>query len=195
MVKWSARRAKQIHERCGIEPQAILMAASHSHCSGPLCGVMPGSYDHASQLVQKLAYEQSTCTNKEYLQDALGKLVDAVCQADAARVASRCGAGKGIEDKVAFNRRFRMRNGLTFTHPGQGNPDIIEPAGPTDPEVGVIGAWNDQGQAARMRRQFRLPCDDESRRHFGQLHLLPGADDSRYVWSGRDRRVPARYVR
>ncbi len=77
---------------------------------------------------------------------SLGKVVDAVCQADAARIAARCGAGKGMEDKVAFNRRFRMRNGLTYTHPGQGNPDIVEPAGPTDPDVGVIGAWNEQGK-------------------------------------------------
>jgi neutral ceramidase len=140
----AAREA--IHARCGIEPKAILVAASHSHSSGPLCGVMPGSYDHASALVRKLAYEQSTCTSMEYYQQVLGKVVDAVCQADAARIAARCGAGKGVEDKVAFNRRFRMRNGLTYTHPGQGNPDIIEPAGPTDPDVGVIGAWNEQGK-------------------------------------------------
>jgi len=137
---------EQIQQRCGILPQCVLVAASHSHSSGPLCGVFPGSYDHAPELVRKLAYDQSTCTNKEYYDDVLKKLVDAVVQADARRAAARCGAGKGIEDKVAFNRRFRMRSGLTYTHPGQGNPDIVESAGPTDPEVGVIGAWNEQRQ-------------------------------------------------
>ena len=39
-----------------------------------------------------------------------------------------------------------MRDGFTMTHPGQGNPDILEPAGPIDPQVGVLGAWSKEGQ-------------------------------------------------
>ncbi|HYF37443.1 MAG TPA: hypothetical protein VD994_19230, partial [Prosthecobacter sp.] len=33
----------------------------------------------------------------------------------------------------------------SWSHPGAGNPDILEYAGPIDPQVGVIGAWDLQG--------------------------------------------------
>lgn len=137
---------KAIQAKAGIPGDAVLISASHSHSSGPLAGVMPGEYDHASPLVQKLAYEHSTCADPAYLAQVEKAILDAVCEADSTRAEARAGVGKGIEDQVAFNRRFRMKNGLTVTHPGQGNPDIVEPAGPTDPEVSVVGAWDPKGK-------------------------------------------------
>ncbi len=137
---------KAIREKCGIPPQAVLIAASHSHSSGPTGMILPGEYDHASPLVQSLAYEKSSCADPDYVAHVEKQIVAAVYQADASRVGALCGVGKGIEDRVAFNRRFRMKNGLTYTHPGQGNPDIVEPAGSTDPEVGVVGAWDRNGK-------------------------------------------------
>ena len=137
------RRA--IAARTGIPESAVLLGASHSHSSGPMAGVMPGEYDHASALVQKLAYKDAIVADPKYLAKVEQALVEAVTEADAKRVPVKVGAGKGIEDKVAFNRRFKMKNGQTYSHPGQFNPDIVEPAGPTDPEVGVIGAWDTQG--------------------------------------------------
>jgi len=140
----AARRA--IREKCGIPPECVLVAASHSHSSGPTGMILPGQYDHASEFVRSIAYEKSSCADAGYLEKVVQAIAEAVCEADHSRVEARCGVGSGIEDKVAFNRRFRMKNGLSHTHPGQGNPDIIEPAGPTDPEVGVIGAWNAEGK-------------------------------------------------
>jgi hypothetical protein len=140
----AARQA--IHAKTGIAPDAILIGASHSHSSGPTVWVMPGEYDAAPDLVRKLAYEHSTCAEPKYLETVERAIVEAVCQAHDSRVAAKAGVGKGLEPMVAFNRRFRMRDGRTVTHPGQGNPDIVEPAGPTDPEVGVIGAWGADGK-------------------------------------------------
>ena len=135
----AARR--RIEAKCGIH--AVLIGASHSHSSGPLGMIQPGEYDHASALVRELAYDKSSCAHPGYLKRVEDQIVDAVCSADGARAELQCGVASGHEDRVAFNRRFRMRNGLTFTHPGQGSADMLEPAGPIDPEVGVIGAWAD----------------------------------------------------
>ncbi|MCR4413963.1 MAG: hypothetical protein NUV77_16225 [Thermoguttaceae bacterium] len=137
---------KAIHERTGIAPHAVLIGASHSHSSGPTGMILPGEFDDASPLVRSLAYEKSSCADAKYLALVEKQIVEAVAAADAGRVEAFCGAGNGIEDKAAFNRRFKMKNGLCYTHPGQGNPEIVAPAGPTDPNVGVIGAWNKEGK-------------------------------------------------
>lgn len=133
---------KAIAAKTGLKEEAILLGASHSHSSGPLFGVMPGEYDHAAKLVQNLAYEKTTCADPRYLAKAEKAIVDAVCTAHDGRQPVQAGIGRGLERTVAFNRRFKMRDGRTITHPGQGNPGILEPAGPTDPEVGVIGVWD-----------------------------------------------------
>ena len=137
---------KAIQEKYGIAPEAVLIGASHSHSSGPTGMVQPGEFDDAPPLVRKLAYELSSCADARYLERVREEIIAAVSQAAVSLVEARCGFGSGREDKVAFNRRFRMKNGLTWTHPGKGNPDIIAPAGPTDPEVGVIGAWDKDGK-------------------------------------------------
>ncbi len=140
----AARRA--IQQRCGIPPEAVLIGASHSHSSGPTCMVLPGEYDHASPFVQKLAYEQSSTANPAYLKRVEQQIIQAVSQAWDQRADARVSFGSGREDKVSFNRRLRMKNGSTFTHPGRGNPDALSYAAPIDPEVGVIGAWDKDGR-------------------------------------------------
>ena len=133
---------KAIAAATGIPEGSILLGASHSHSSGPMAGVMPGEYDHASEFVRKLANEFSTTADPKYLELVEKQIVAAVTAAHEARTDVKAGIGRGREDQVAFNRRFRMRDGTSITHPGQGNDAIVEPAGPTDSEVGVIGVWD-----------------------------------------------------
>ena len=137
---------REVQQQCGIVPSAVLIGASHSHSSGPTGMIQPGEYDFATPLVKKLAYENSSCADAGYLERVHTEIITAVCHANSFRVDARCGFGSGKEDKVAYNRRFRMKNGLTYTHPGQGNPDVVGYAGPTDPEVGVIGSWDTSGR-------------------------------------------------
>ena len=139
----AARR--EIHRKSGIAEDAILIGASHSHSSGPVGMVQPGEFDHASKFAQELAYEKSSAADPKFLRYVEDQVISAVLQANASRVERPCGAGSGREKEAAYNRRFRMKNGRTQTHPRQGNPNIVEPAGPTDPEVGVIGTFDGDG--------------------------------------------------
>jgi hypothetical protein len=54
---------REITRRTDIAENAMLLGASHSHSSGPMSGVMPGEYDHASELVKNLACQQSTAAD------------------------------------------------------------------------------------------------------------------------------------
>ncbi len=132
----------EIQKRCGIEPDAIMIGASHSHSSGPIAMSEPGDFDDASPLVKDLAYNKSIVSDPGFIQYLTEQIVQAVVLADAGRVDAKLAVGSGHEDKVSFNRRLRMKNGLSYSHPGVGNPDIIDYAGPIDPEVGTVGVWD-----------------------------------------------------
>lgn len=135
-----------IEKLCGIKPEAVMIGASHTHSGGPTCMVQPGEFDHASDLVKKLAYERSSCADPAYLETVRKALIEAVAEADRKRVEASACVGSGRAEGIAFNRRQRMKNGLSYSHAGKGNPDILGYAGPTDPEVGVIGVWDYKGK-------------------------------------------------
>jgi hypothetical protein len=137
---------KLIAERTGIPAECVVLGASHSHTSGPTAMVLPGEYDHASPFVQELAYQKSSSADLKYLERLANGIADAVEAADQAKTECLLSFGVGHEDKVAFNRRQRMKNGLSFSHAGRGNPDVVGYAGPIDPGVGVIGAWSKDGK-------------------------------------------------
>ena len=137
---------KEITARTGIAGEAVLINASHSHSSGPIGMVQPGEFDQAPELVRKLAYEKSSAADPKYLKLVHRQIVEGVVKAHESRADLVCGVGSGHEDKAAYNRRVRMANGRTFTHPGQHNKEALKYAGPIDPEVGVIGSFDKSGK-------------------------------------------------
>ena len=132
----------EIAKRCGIPGDSVMIGASHSHSSGPIGMSEPGDFDQASELVKDLATNKTIVSNPGFDQMLLRQIVEAVVQADGAKTPAKLAVGFGHEDKVSFNRRLRMKNGQTWSHPGAGNPDIIDYAGPIDPQVGTVGVWD-----------------------------------------------------
>ena len=147
---------QRISKLTSIAPEAVLIGATHTHSGGPVGMVQPGEFDGAPAHIQQLA-KLSTEADPKYLQRVEDASVDAVVEAFRARRAYACGVASGVEEKSAFNRRFRMRNGQAWTHPQAGNPDMLEAAGPVGPEVGVIGAGGSAGAADRPGGGCRQP--------------------------------------
>ena len=147
----------KIETVCGIPPSAIMIGASHSHSSGPVGLVMPGQFDRAPADIQRLAYEEESIANPKYLSLLLRQIIEAVRLADANCKPAQIGFGYGHEPTVAFNRRQRMKNGQSWTNGGAMNPDIVGYAGPTDPQVGVMGAWDESGFGLDIKAGTRFP--------------------------------------
>tara|TARA_R110002049_G_scaffold305056_2_gene501046 strand:+ start:10649 stop:12040 length:1392 start_codon:yes stop_codon:yes gene_type:complete len=137
---------KRIAEITGMDANAILVCATHSHSSGPTGLIYPGDFDHASPDVQTLAYQRSSTANPDYVKRVEEQIVAAVVEAHRRLQPCTYSVGTGREDKVSFNRRIRMNNGMTHTNPRPGNPASLGYAGPIDPDVGVIGIWNTDGK-------------------------------------------------
>src|SRR5690606_5618371 len=57
-----------IQERCGIQPEDIMIGASHSHSSGPIAMSEPGDFDNASPLVKDLATNKSVVSDPGFIQ-------------------------------------------------------------------------------------------------------------------------------
>jgi hypothetical protein len=118
----AARRA--IAKATKIPGDNVLIGASHTHSGGPIATCLGCDAD------------------PEYLEQVAKAIASAVTDAWNSLHASEVGIGTGTENAISFNRRFLMRDGREITHPGKpGTPhhkEIVEPAGPIDPEVGVL---------------------------------------------------------
>lgn len=147
-----------IEAKTGIPAGSILVSASHTHTGGPTGLFLPGEFADAPPLVRDMVEKETVGADPAYLEKVKAGIVDAVVEADSKRVPARGGAGYGLAEGVAFNRRFLMKQGHAMTHPGAGNPDIVEPAGPVDPQVGVLGAWDESGKMLGCIVNFACHC-------------------------------------
>ncbi|MCP4642686.1 MAG: hypothetical protein GY851_19730 [bacterium] len=112
---------KLAQQLCGIPRRNCFIAATHTHSGGPVFGGFLALPD------------------EDYVRFLSEQIASAIADAHAKRRPVLAGTGAQSAEGVAFNRRFVLKNGKQTTHPGKMNPDIVEPAGPADPTVTVIG--------------------------------------------------------
>ena len=117
----------------------ILVSASHTHYGGNLRDKIDVS--KADPIVQRLYMQEGTYHDALYYEYCLRQTITAVTAAFENLQDVEFSFGRGKVENLIFNRRIRMKDGSTKTHPGKGNPDNVTYAGPVDDELGVIGIW------------------------------------------------------
>jgi len=147
----TVREARRLAEAMtGIPGENIMVGASHDHQAGPTVdwvGDREALVTNASDPdFLKALLQNAPAADAAYLSLLARAIASAVALADKHKVKALCAVGLGREETVSFNRRFKMKDGREMTHPGKGNPDIVRPAGPIDPNVGVLSAWGEDGE-------------------------------------------------
>ncbi|MCL6519290.1 MAG: hypothetical protein K6T99_05620 [Armatimonadetes bacterium] len=136
------RRAREIaHRATGISPDSIMISATHTH-TGPQVRrgrAVPVSEEYLSKLPEMIA--SSIIKAHDNLQPATLRL------------------GEEYEDRIAFNRRYRMKDGSVRFNPPKQDPNILGPDGPIDPQVNVLRIDGEDGMPTAILANYALHPD------------------------------------
>jgi hypothetical protein len=142
----------------GIPADNIAVAATHSH-TGPMYFDALRNYYHRRAVAQFGADPHEKIDYAAFLTE---QIVAAIRHAHEAAAPMELRAGVVHEDRLSFHRSFHLRDGSVQFNPGKrsANPNILEPAGPIDPQVGIV-TFTKPGaaQPAAMLATFALHLD------------------------------------
>ena len=113
---------REICSSLKVKKEQIFLHTTHTHTG-------PG---------KSLTYGYDDKLLSEYFVALSHKITDAVRLAIADLKPARVGFGRGIAPKVAFIRRFLMKDGTVETNPGVDNPNILRPLSDVDDRVEVL---------------------------------------------------------
>lgn len=109
-----------IAERHGIAPENVLIAGTHTHTGPAIVGALetPTEEGYGEWVAPRIA-------------DAFTLALEHMQPAQMARASGSCPG-------EVHNRRWHMKDGTVRMNPGHQNPDALRPAGPTDPQLGLM---------------------------------------------------------
>ncbi|MCX8090502.1 MAG: neutral/alkaline non-lysosomal ceramidase N-terminal domain-containing protein [Verrucomicrobiae bacterium] len=141
---------QRITQRTGLPAHHVLIAATHSHTTPACMGLF------------------QTEPDADYTRFLIGRIADAVERALHNLAPAQIGWGVGREPNHVFNRRWRMKpgsippnplggtNDLVQMNPPPASPNLVEPAGPTDPEVSVLAVRSASGRPLALLAVYAL---------------------------------------
>jgi hypothetical protein len=126
----------------GVDRDAILLHASHTHDGGHL----------AAKITQSSAAGvQIEPLTKIYVDMATTRAADAAVEAIRDLKPAKLSYQRSFARRISFGRRYLMKDGKVRTNPGTNNPDIVKPAGPPpDEEVQVLRIDREGGKPICM---------------------------------------------
>jgi len=142
--------------KTGIPAKNMLMSATHTHSGATAMDL--GNFK----------------ADEVYVELLTSRLADAVEQATAKLEPAEVGFGSAPLASEVHNRRWKMKPGTplkprpaglgerdahldqVLTNPGAGNPNVDEPAGPTDPDVMVLGVRTAAGKPLAVYAVYSL---------------------------------------
>ena len=123
--------------KAALPDMLIVLSPTHLHNGGPSGNIEIA--DFYSPLAKRLLTEETIQGNPDYVKLIIRQIISAIMMAEKRAEEVELSFGKGSVEGVTFNRGFKMKNGHRATHPGKGNPQIVEPFEPIDTEVGAVG--------------------------------------------------------
>jgi neutral ceramidase len=106
----------------------IIVHATHTHAGPALTGLF--GEEHQDAKMSEKIYKG---------------IIDSALEAFRRKRSGRLYVGRDERRDLAYNRRYRMKDGTVETHPHKDDPNILEPEGPVDPEVNVLFATDEGG--------------------------------------------------
>lgn len=127
------RAREHISQQWEIPMDFITIASTHTH-TGPF---LTEDYD-------KVLFEAIVAA----VEDARKNRISVVMKVGATEI-----------HNISFNRRYFMKDGSVKFNPGVLNPDIVKPAGPIEPELGIVVFENSEGKPHAIIVNFAIHLD------------------------------------
>jgi neutral ceramidase len=115
------RAAKErIASETGVPPERVMICATHTHTGPSIKGSL------------------GTPATEGYAEWVAPRIADAFIQASRQLRPAQVAFTRGNCASEVHNRRRVMKDGSVRMNPGYQHPEMVRPAGPTDPELGVL---------------------------------------------------------